>query len=237
MAVNFDGMAEYYDEMYVDEALYRAEAARVCAIAKRYGIAGGRLLDIACGTGAQALFLSEAFDVTGVDLSGGMLNVARQKVPNAAFVQGDMCDLPIGGPFDVAVNLYGSIGFVRDAAGLRSACKSAASCLRQGGLFILTPWGTRETFREGLAVTSGEKNGISYCRMEAVRRTGAHTAEVEMRHLIGRGTQITQQNSAQEITLFSEKEYAAALDEAGFTRKERLGEDEFRMGAFICTKK
>lgn len=235
MAVDFDAMAEYYDAMYVDEEGYRAEAERVHEIAQKYGVCG-RLLDIACGTGGQALYLSKYFDVTGVDLSEGMIEIARKKVPEAVFAAGDMRALDVEGPFDIAVNLYGSIGFVSGIEELFAACESAADCLRTGGLFLLTPWGTRESFQESLVSTSGEKGGLRFCRMEAVRRAGGEKAEVEMYHLVGKGTKITQRHSLQEVTLFSEEEYRAALKAAGLALKERLDEKEFRMGAFLCRR-
>jgi ubiquinone/menaquinone biosynthesis C-methylase UbiE len=52
---------------------------------------GEKILDAACGTGKYALEFSRAgAKVTGVDLSAGMLAVAREKVPNATFLKADL---------------------------------------------------------------------------------------------------------------------------------------------------
>ncbi len=41
-----------------------------------------RILDVACGTGEQAIMLAKAgIEVTGIDLSPAMLGVARDKSP------------------------------------------------------------------------------------------------------------------------------------------------------------
>ena len=48
--------------------------------------------------------------------------------------------------------------------------------------------------------------------------------------------QVQQFHHVQHITLFSEEEYKNALEKAGFTIRARLSEQEFRMGAFVCTK-
>jgi ubiquinone/menaquinone biosynthesis C-methylase UbiE len=70
--------------------------------------AGGRVLELACGTGRIALVLAErGFDVTGVDISDGMLTLARRKAadrPSAVrdhltFVHQDMSGLDLPGRF------------------------------------------------------------------------------------------------------------------------------------------
>ncbi|MDQ3670145.1 MAG: class I SAM-dependent methyltransferase [Actinomycetota bacterium] len=52
----------------------------------------GRILDVACGTG----FLTQHLrgDVTGLDQSAAMLDVARSRCPEARFVQGKALTLP-----------------------------------------------------------------------------------------------------------------------------------------------
>ena len=57
------------------------------------------MLDLGCGTGLPtARQLTDAgLRVTGVDLSAGMLALARANVPDAEFVQADLADLIDGG--------------------------------------------------------------------------------------------------------------------------------------------
>jgi ubiquinone/menaquinone biosynthesis C-methylase UbiE len=58
-----------------------------------------RTLDVACGTAFLTRHLHG--DVTGLDQSGQMLDVARYKAPDATFLQGDALDLPFAdGTFD-----------------------------------------------------------------------------------------------------------------------------------------
>jgi ubiquinone/menaquinone biosynthesis C-methylase UbiE len=58
-----------------------------------------RTLDIACGTGFMTRF--HRGQVTGLDQSEAMLEVAREQVPDAEFVQGDALELPFeDGSFD-----------------------------------------------------------------------------------------------------------------------------------------
>jgi demethylmenaquinone methyltransferase/2-methoxy-6-polyprenyl-1,4-benzoquinol methylase len=64
-----------------------------------------RTLDIACGTGFMTRRLRG--DVTGLDQSDAMLEVAREQVPRATFVQGDALALPFGdAEFDRVFSSY-----------------------------------------------------------------------------------------------------------------------------------
>ena len=55
-----------------------------------------RILEVACGTGEQAIMLAKAgIEVTGIDLSPAMLGVARDKSPpGVAYLLGNAEDLP-----------------------------------------------------------------------------------------------------------------------------------------------
>jgi len=62
-----------------------------------------RILDVACGTGEQAIMLAKAgIEVTGIDLSPAMLGVARGKSPpTVTHLLGNAENLPFGpGSFD-----------------------------------------------------------------------------------------------------------------------------------------
>lgn len=70
--------------------LDRALLAMVAELAK-----GGRIADLGCGPGHVAAFLAGlGAEVVGLDLSVGMVTVARERVPQAEFVQGDLRALP-----------------------------------------------------------------------------------------------------------------------------------------------
>ncbi len=72
-----------------------------------------KILDLTCGTGAQAIYLSNYFNVTAADLSRGMLSVAKKKVKtkklHIRFKQGDMRH-KIYGKFDGIITMFNAIG-------------------------------------------------------------------------------------------------------------------------------
>ncbi|MBS6954495.1 MAG: methyltransferase domain-containing protein [Enterocloster asparagiformis] len=237
MSADFQNIADYYDAMYVDPKEYEQEAEKTAQIIEYYSKSDNpRILDIACGTGEQSLYLAKHYQVTGIDLSREMLDKAREKVPDVEFLEKDMLDFKLEHRYRAAVNLYGSIGFAENLQRMEAGIRCAWDCLEEGGVLILTPWGTRETFSEGSIADCRQRNGVNFCRMETVKRAAEDRVQVEMFHLIGRGLDVRQFHHVQNITLFSEAEYRSALEKAGFTIRARLSEQEFRMGAFVCTK-
>ena len=69
------------------------------------GRRAGTALDVGCGNGRNAELLADHADrVVGVDASGALLDLARERVPGAAFLQGDAATLPLSdGSADLVV--------------------------------------------------------------------------------------------------------------------------------------
>jgi SAM-dependent methyltransferase len=95
---------------------------------RRIGIRpGNALLDIGCGPGGFCqLALQAGATVTGLDASPAMLEVARERMPDARFDVGDMEHLPYDGDsFDV-VTLFNALQFCPEPlAALREARRVA----------------------------------------------------------------------------------------------------------------
>jgi SAM-dependent methyltransferase len=68
---------------------------------------GGRVLELGCGTGRVAIRLAQdGAEVVGLDLSGAMLAVAREKstgIDNLRWVEGDMRGFELGETFHLAI--------------------------------------------------------------------------------------------------------------------------------------
>jgi ubiquinone/menaquinone biosynthesis C-methylase UbiE len=77
---------------------------------------GARMLDLGCGAGVPyTRYLSERFDVLGLDISSGQLAFARKLVPRASFARADMASLPLrAASFDAIVALYSIIHVPRE---------------------------------------------------------------------------------------------------------------------------
>jgi 2-polyprenyl-3-methyl-5-hydroxy-6-metoxy-1,4-benzoquinol methylase len=99
------------------------------------------ILDVACGTGTVAELLNErGYDVTGVDLSAPMVEVARRKAETNGldidyYVQ-DVAELNIPGKYDLAISLFDSLNYVIDPSRVETAFQHVYDQLVEGGVFI-----------------------------------------------------------------------------------------------------
>ena len=100
--------------------------------------AGAPVLDLGCGTGERVTrHLVETYEVTGVDLSPHSIEVARDAVPEATFVVGDMAtvDLP-SGSFAGVTAFFSLIHVPRGEQA--AVLEAIAGWLQPGGHLIVT---------------------------------------------------------------------------------------------------
>jgi ubiquinone/menaquinone biosynthesis C-methylase UbiE len=132
----YDRRAAEYDDWYLGAGLYADrqrpgfddELERVVVTLAE--LAPARTLDVACGTG----FLTQHLpgEVTGLDASARMLEIAARRVPDATFVRGNGLALPFpDGAFDRAVtgHFYGHLDADQRAVFLREARRVARELL------------------------------------------------------------------------------------------------------------
>ncbi len=87
------------------------------AFYERFDIEKGRVLDLGCGAGEPfaANFIKLGWEVTGVDFSRRMLELAAKYVPNMDTIYADICDVEFGpGQFDAVTIIYALFHVTRD---------------------------------------------------------------------------------------------------------------------------
>jgi SAM-dependent methyltransferase len=105
MRAYYQARAGEYDDWWLGRGLYadrdrpgwHEEVEELCEVVR--GLAPGRVLDVACGTG----FLTQHLrgEVAGLDQSPAMVAAAAERLPGARVVQGDAVPLPFAeGEFD-----------------------------------------------------------------------------------------------------------------------------------------
>ncbi len=107
---------------------------------------GERVLDVACGGGKTTMAAARAVGpsghVTGVDISKGMLELAKQRLAEAGLSQVELvlCDAQVdpfpSGPFDAALSQFG-IMFFDDP---KAALGNIRSHLKPGGRVAFVVW-------------------------------------------------------------------------------------------------
>jgi putative AdoMet-dependent methyltransferase len=109
----FDEWAEHYDASVDDESGFPFTGYRdvlATTLSAADPAPGQSVLDVGCGTGnLSLLFALASCDVTGVDFSPAMLDLARQRVPDARFLKLDLLgswETLAGRQFDVIASAY-----------------------------------------------------------------------------------------------------------------------------------
>ncbi|MCP4543900.1 MAG: methyltransferase domain-containing protein [Chloroflexi bacterium] len=97
---------------------------------------GAEVLDLGCGAGVPTTHeLAQRFKVTGVDISARQIELARQNVPDAQFIQADITQLDFApASFDAIVAFYSIIHVPREEQ--LKLLQDIASWLRPGGLLV-----------------------------------------------------------------------------------------------------
>jgi len=135
--VAYDAFASAYDHFNHDYQ-YDRWTGRLLAKAKKAGLRGVRLLDVACGTGLSSLpMLDRGFRVTGCDISPAMLNLARAKIGGRArLLVADMRALPALGEFDLVWSLNDSLNYLLSRAELEATLAGFARNLAPAGIAL-----------------------------------------------------------------------------------------------------
>lgn len=99
---------------------------------------GSKILDVGCGPGREAAWLSEAgYDVTGLDQSEEMLRWAKKRYPELSFVQGDQEDFEIGERFDALTCVGSTFLYNFTNEQVQSSLNCFRNHLKDGGLLYL----------------------------------------------------------------------------------------------------
>ena len=137
---SFGAVAPYYDEL-MRAVPYEMWVSYYLLLLAHQDVHPRKILDVCCCTGSMCeLLAKQGFDMTGIDLSAGMINaakkkVARKKVP-IHFEVGDAADFQLGEKFDAALSFFDSLNNILEPADLQSAFCSVAKHLGPGGSWI-----------------------------------------------------------------------------------------------------
>jgi SAM-dependent methyltransferase len=134
MMATYDSLARHYDAVTGDSA---TEAGFVHGIIERCHGRAATLLDVACGTGGITALLAGAYQVSALDISPGMLAVAREKLPGGTpLYLADMTSFRLDATFDVIVCAYQGVNHLLSLAAWKSFFGCAYDHLNDGGVLV-----------------------------------------------------------------------------------------------------
>lgn len=238
----YSELAEWYPLLtnpsdYTDEAAFYAQRLRAAAQRPLR-----RLLELGAGAGYNAVHLKADYDyVTLTDLSAAMLGLSRAVNPECRHVQGDMTTLRLEERFD-AVFLHDAACYLLDRAQLQAAAETAFLHLEPGGVFLVCPDETTESFQEGCDHYSGEdaETGRALHVLEWYWDPDPTDEQTccEYVYVMRDGDGVRTEHDHQLHGLFPEAVWAAALQRAGFVGVEThwMEEDGTRYPRFVGTR-
>ncbi len=150
MATNYDRISELYKQSKLTPWRTHIECSTLLKLVGDVG--GRRVLDVACGEGfySRLLKLKGAAEVTGVDLSPGMIELAqKQEIIDPLqvnYLVGDGRELPFGPEWDLAVAAY-LLNYATNRDELFAMARGLARCLKPGGRFITVNGNPYRDFR------------------------------------------------------------------------------------------
>ncbi|HEX5761237.1 MAG TPA: class I SAM-dependent methyltransferase [Thermoanaerobaculia bacterium] len=167
----YDDFTAHHDyELWLSNLLPKVEA---------HGLTGRRLLDVGCGTGKSFIpMLERGWEVTAVDISPSMVELARAKIGDQATLDvADMRELPTYGEFDLVFCLDDAVNYLYDVDELERTLTGMRRNLADTGL-LLFDVNTLETYRTFFTEeVTVERDGLR------LRWRGRSSAEAEPRSL------------------------------------------------------
>lgn len=206
------------EDFLADPAEYEQGVAHFTALIRQHADPPVHtLLHFGCGAGGHDRFFKQYFAITGVDLSLGMLDLARETNPEIEYIEGDMRTIRLDRQFD-AVVIPESIDYMATLEDLRQAVRTAALHLRTGGV-LLVVCSTAEQFRNNNFVYSGQKGDVHVTLFENnyANPYAPQTYEITLFYLIRRQGALETYSEHIVAGLFPQASWEAVFTEAGLT--------------------
>ena len=170
----YDELATLYDFICTPENR-RRDVVVLKKIIKRHLRSRGReLLDVACGTGLEDLYLKKDFDVTGLDLNRAVLRIARKRNPEITYLQGDMRTYRLDHTFDI-ITCFDAMCYLQNYQELRQTLTNFHRHLKPGGLliFYIDPVFLKEHYKQDTFIVSHKtRDNRTVILFEAYRKHG-----------------------------------------------------------------
>ena len=225
---------------------YEGEAAAIAMQLERHfakPMPGARLrvLELGAGGGHTLYHLADQYDCTAVDLSAGMLTNCQMLNPDVTCVQGDMRDVTLDQTFH-AVLIHDAVDYLTSEADLAATFANVHRHLEPGGLLLVAPTYTSETFSDHQTAHDQQSHGplvLTYVSYICDPDPTDTTFEMLLVYLIHEDGNTRVVEDRHTCGLFSEARWQALLHEAGFTLEPELveqGDDDPPFRMFVAAK-
>lgn len=180
------------------------------------------LLDIACGRGRHAKYMSDkGFDTTGIDLSEASIAYAKRfENDRLHFHVQDMREKYCSNCFDYAFNLFTSFGYFETQKEHLDALKVFNNALKPGGIFVLDYFNSVKAINELIPEEIKTEDGIEFkITKELANKKIYKTIEFE--------ADGQHHKHVEEVFAFDNNDFREMLKMSNFTVIEEFGDYHF----------
>ncbi|MFL5352202.1 class I SAM-dependent methyltransferase [Archangium sp.] len=242
----YDELAEWWP-LVSAPSHYGEEASEYLRLLR--GAASGPLvevLELGSGGGNNASHLKKELSLTLVEPSEGMRKVSRALNPECTHLPGDMRTVRLGRVFD-AVFVHDAVEYMTTEADLRAALETVAVHLKPGGVALVAPDATRETFETGTSLEGddeppgedGRSRSVRYMMWTLPPEPGASFSTVHFSLLLReRDGSVRAVHDEHHCGLFSRATWLRLFDAAGLdARLEQRTLEGVDYDTFVAVKR
>ncbi len=211
-----------YLEVYKNRDEAEADTLASLILSETNPVNAANILDMAAGAGRHAIiFAKRGFNVTAVDLSENLLNIAKENaVENNVkinFILSDIRNFDSTVKFDLVLNLFTSFGYFDFDEENFELFEKAYSLLKNGGFFVLD-YLNRNYLESNLVSNSHEKISGT----EIIQHRSIKGNRVVKDIIIRKNGQVKEY--FESVRMFSFRELQVALKNTGFKIESTFGD-------------
>lgn len=229
--MSYDRWARHYDLIYERLIDYNAQCEYIRSMLRDLRVPDdGRILDLGCGTGGHAIPLARmGYRLTGVDVSGPMVEIAKQKAGGlqAEFLQMDMRELALPEDFDASICMFGGFGHVVETTDIRRTFAGIHARLRDQAPFIFEYWGIGGTKSDHESSEEIERDGLRLVRRaHSVFDNWSKVLHIAFKFSVYEGDRLTEEfHTESPMRIYEPGEIDELLVDSGFEIVKSLDAD------------
>lgn len=229
----FARSADVYDVIYNNKE-YCKESATVIALVDPDQLAR-TWLEVAAGTGRHLECLVGLYELTAIDVSPEMLEIAAKRAPGVHFWCADMVSFDLGKRYDVVSCLFGSIAYAENRVRLESTIASISAHLQPTGRLIIEPWIFAADYEAGRPhARFVDSYDMKVARMNT-NRLEHGCAILEFHHLVANMDGVEYFVETHRLGLFELDDYRRAFTHAGLSLEVvRTPTTTYLLGRPLC---
>jgi len=211
----FSKTAAWYDALYSFKN-YQQESNDIIEVVKKECPNAETVLDVGCGTAEHDKYLSQVYQIDGLDVNADFIAIASRKNPSSAYFCADMIDFNLKKTYDVILCLFSSIGYVKTKDNVDRTFRCFKQHLNADGIIVVEPWLTPKAWKpEGnIYMLTAETADGKICRMNVSEQDGKLSI-LTFHYLLGTGNRIEYFTERHELGLFTVQEMYDAFERAG----------------------